>query len=1280
MFYKLCLSFCLQLICFQIYAAVFPGCACNRTSDSLVLVKIYQATDGNNWFTKWNLHSPINTWFGIVLDAQGCVKSVVLPNNNLSGTLPKELSQLRNLSSLFLFNNRLSGNIPEELSLLLNLEDLVLEGNQIVGFIPESLGLLTQLRLLNLGNNQLLGPIPNSIFHLNRLQQLILSNNQLVGSLSHRFSQLRNLTVLDLSYNQFSGSIPPSFSQLTNLREIYLQGNRLSGNLPAELSELTNLVHVWLFNNQLTGAVPDFRRAPLNSLRIEKNKFDAIPDFSGMRSWGNQEPFGLVIYGNLFTFEDLLPLQRLPRNFYFDFDPQDSVYVPPILYVPKGSNYTLRLGIDQGITENNYKWFKDTSLVLISNRNTFEFINVSESDEGFYSGRINNPGIPDFFLNIAKFRVVVSELEKCNKPLPGNLCVEAPSFCSTFDLHNYCSVLGLPDINIPQFFLCDSLEKMDNAKWLSFAAPKDSVVFEIFPQACLGVIVNGQSYSGLQASIWSGCGGIPQERLYCISDCQEKPFYIGGDKIKKGELYYIALDGCAGDVCDFQIKVLEGKSGFELEEIGPIQGSLAFCPDTMDHIYSVRRIPGAKSYHWSIDGNVYQITADTFVNVKGLPGGTYKLSVYAKNECDSTNPSFVTFRIFPTIIFAHPQIKELGFDSAYTVTLRWTGGIAPFTVTKGVGTIDSVRVFRSAPIPCKQPYTIEITDAQGCAYSYQGQENCGCNTFAGTMPNDTLNVCDGQTIFARYNNDEVRDSGDVSTYILYTNPDTPVSSIIKNAPNGIIPFDPSRFRFNLPYYLSRASSRALNGAVNFSHPCLSISLPQVVYFRPRPLISAGPDRSVCDTEGELSVIGNFTSGRWVKVSGPGNVVIETPENPQTRFFADSTGSIVFAWEATNGFCTARDEIVVTVKQPRPVVIEGKLFVCEGQSTKLDAGPMWREYFWNNGKQTRTIQADTPGVYCVTVLDADGCRSSACVQVNPSTPPIPELQAPDSLCTGATATLALTESYEKYQWNTGHTTAAIEIDTGGRYCVTVTAENGCTAVACDTVIGKPRSYSTFRDTVCFNQPYFYLGKTYNSAGKHLILYPEKGRDGCDSVHQLILTWHPEIFVRDSIIIHDTGQGNGSIFLRMGGGKPPYTYLWSNGKTTQAIDELKAGAYTVVVTDANNCVVSFTFIVRMRTAAVDLNPENMPAVLAYPNPVKAGSPLQIKVQGGALNTRLEVFHIDGRRVYSSEIQSLSNEHPNVYQGNFSLLLPQAGIYFLLYTMNDGSRGVIRLSVIL
>jgi len=47
----------------------------------------------------------------------------------------------------------------------------------------------------------------------------------------------------------------------------------------------------------------------------------------------------------------------------------------------------------------------------------------------------------------------------------------------------------------------------------------------------------------------------------------------------------------------------------------------------------------------------------------------------------------------------------------------------------------------------------------------------------------------------------------------------------------------------------------------------------------------------------------------------------------------------------------------------------------------------------------------------------------------------------------------------------------------------------------------------------------------------------------------------------------GEKNGSIELNVTGGKAPYSFLWSNGSTNSALNNLSKGTYSVVITDAN-----------------------------------------------------------------------------------------------------------------
>ena len=165
-----------------------------RSPDEAALVALYNATGGEKWTNsdKWLSESPIGEWYGVSTGADGRVTDIDLSGNDLDGAIPREISGLSNLASVYLGNNNLSGEIPPEL------------------------GMLSNLRVLDLSANALSGGIPPELGNLFNLQSLTLLGNRLSGGVPPELGNLPNLIFLYLTGNRLSGCVPPSLLNLPN--------------------------------------------------------------------------------------------------------------------------------------------------------------------------------------------------------------------------------------------------------------------------------------------------------------------------------------------------------------------------------------------------------------------------------------------------------------------------------------------------------------------------------------------------------------------------------------------------------------------------------------------------------------------------------------------------------------------------------------------------------------------------------------------------------------------------------------------------------------------------------------------------------------------------------------------------------------------------------------------------------------------------------------------------------------------------------------------------------
>jgi Leucine-rich repeat (LRR) protein len=240
---------------------------------------------------------------GVGCDTNLKVRSLFIPQQGLTGTLPSELQFLPYLDMLGLPGNAISGPIPTALSTMSNLIYLNLNYNELTGEIPEFLGDFAGLEVLGLSNNQLEGRVPASLGTLSYLKTLSLDDNMFTGSLDFA-KHLENLEYFYADRNQFTGHVDTTFLQdLFLLRQLDVSDNALTGTeFPSHFFDFPNLHTLDLAKNQLRGQLPN--DIPLNLalqyLSLRDNEFDGPIPFTidGLQALSH-----LDLHGNGFSGE-----------------------------------------------------------------------------------------------------------------------------------------------------------------------------------------------------------------------------------------------------------------------------------------------------------------------------------------------------------------------------------------------------------------------------------------------------------------------------------------------------------------------------------------------------------------------------------------------------------------------------------------------------------------------------------------------------------------------------------------------------------------------------------------------------------------------------------------------------------------------------------------------------------------------------------------------------------------------------------------------------------------
>jgi hypothetical protein len=337
----------------------------------------------------------------------------------------------------------------------------------------------------------------------------------------------------------------------------------------------------------------------------------------------------------------------------------------------------------------------------------------------------------------------------------------------------------------------------------------------------------------------------------------------------------------------------------------------------------------------------------------------------------------------------------------------------------------------------------------------------------------------------------------------------------------------------------------------------------------------------------------------------------------------STGTVTYAWSnggntatitnlaagtytvtATNGSCVSTKDVIVG--QPTVIAIAISNLTnptCNANNGSITAsasgGTPGYSYVWSNGATTASISGLSAGTYTVTVTDANGCTKMTSPAVSAPNGPSVSLNAKtDVSCFGGSnGTAAVTVSGGAtpyfYNWGASRTTASVTGLVAGSYTVTVTDANNCTAQLPVTITQPAAITLSFATTSASCQPtgsatvtpsggtgaYTYLwsnGATTNkitnvAGGSYTVTVIDQNNCSVNGPVTVPGTASPNFKCDVTLTKPMSEQNSNDAEAKVVGslGTAPYTYLWSNGATSQSIAGLSATTYRVTVTDANGC---------------------------------------------------------------------------------------------------------------
>lgn len=678
-------------------------------------------------------------------------------------------------------------------------------------------------------------------------------------------------------------------------------------------------------------------------------------------------------------------------------------------------------------------------------------------------------------------------------------------------------------------------------------------------------------------------------------------------------------------------------------------------------------------------------------NIGPLEAGSYTTTVTDANGCEQTYSFEVetpeSFTLTFTPIIQDPgqvfQLKCNGDDNG-AIDVLANGGTAPYTYDWTDSNGNSIGAESIISGLTAGEYCARVTDVNGCFAD-------SCYTI--TEPETPLSISSTISIYPGGYNISCFAACDGSISAEVTG-GVPGYTYLWNDGNGL---DANPVQENLCALLYNLLITDANGCDTL----LTYELTE-----PSPIV-IDPTLSLFDGGFNVSCNGSCNGTISLDVLGSEGPYIVEWTNP---VLADGTSQI--------NLCAGSYDVLVTdalgcvetatyaITEPEVLEVSAtEEYSCVDINSELCAtvtgGSGSYTYVWDNSGSNACTTVNQSGSYCVNVTDSNGCTDQACVEttvypaINSNANPI------NSTCGNSNGAINLevsggSNSFD-FAWSGPGSAPNTQNQSGlpgGSYDVVITDETtGCqdnvsvlvntsqTPVVTESITNvncNGESTGVISVVISNATPaitYNWLDSDNNTVGTTDVLsaigagvYSLVWSDaaGCGSTIPYtvseagLLTLTAEITLfENNYNVSSFGANDGAIDITIAGGTPAYTYDWNHitGEDNDAdLSNLIAGEYTIMVTDANGCIVDSTFTLEEPSTIILYNG-------LTPNGDGFNDVYEIAGLGGKLKGDFKVFNRWGNVVYEN-----SNYVKEWFgQNNSGEILPN-GTYYVVLKVNN------------